>query len=66
MGALVLAAALSLSTLTAAQAQDCRACTRQASVSECVKCNMAVGGYTLAQSQKWCAKNQPLCGGKNR
>lgn len=52
---------LMFSAAAGAQAQDCRGCTRQASVAACVSCNMAAGGYTMAQSQKWCRKNQPLC-----
>jgi hypothetical protein len=49
---------------TDAEAQDCRRCTQQASVQACIDCNMAAGGYTMQQSQKWCRKNQPLCTGK--
>jgi hypothetical protein len=56
---------LTFSLVIAAQAQDCRRCTREASVAACVSCNMAAGGYTMAQSQKWCRKNQPLCGGNS-
>ena len=53
-----------LAFLTGAEAQDCRRCTQQASVQACIDCNMAAGGYTLQQSQRWCRKNQPQCTGK--
>jgi len=59
-----LAVLIGITIAASASAQDCRRCTREASVQSCVACNMAAGGYTQQQSQRWCSKNQPLCNGQ--
>jgi len=53
---------LLFAALTSAQAQDCRRCSMEATVAACVPCSVAAG-YPQATSEKWCRKNQPLCGG---
>lgn len=46
-----------------AYAQDCRRCSMESSVAACIPCSVATG-YTQAQSEKWCRKNQPACAKK--
>lgn len=59
----VFLATFALLVITSAYAQDCRRCSMESSVAACIPCSVATG-YTQAQSEKWCRKNQPACAKK--
>lgn len=59
----VFMAAFALLVSSSVYAQDCRRCSMESSVAACIPCSVAAG-YTQAQSEKWCRKNQPACAKK--